>query len=338
MEAMFNNFVSKYSMRNNKINNTDIFTHQANENFKKHIKTQSKQALEMIKNTIDWKSLLKPIEKIVKEKRSIEPAGRPPFDLLVIVRCFLLQNIYGLSDPRLEEEIADRRSFQIFLELNTGDSIPDETTICRYRDLFAKHNLDKVLFQSFNDQLSRNNMILERVTLVEATVKQAQAKQGTSREKDATFTKKRGKIYYGFKGHIGVDHATGVIHSTEFTGANIHDSDMFDRLITGKEQSIYADKGYAGKKRKESIEKKGIFCGILEKGYRNQNLNKHQIAKNKQLSRVRSNVERPFSFMTRVLGYDRCSYYGMERNRFEFNLKATVYNIRRYLTLKLLLT
>lgn len=325
-------------MRNNKINNTDLFTNTANEHFSKHVKTQSKKALEIIKNSIDWDSLLKPIEKIIAQERSAEPTGRKPFSLLVIVRCFLLQNIFGLSDPRLEEEIADRRSFQMFLELNTGDSIPDETTICRYRDLFSKHNLDKVLFDSFNRQLTLKNMILEKVTLVDATIKQAQAKPGAKREQDATFTKKRNKTYYGYKGHIGVDHGTGVIHSTEFTTASVHDSEKFDQLISGKEQSIYADKGYAGKKRKKEIEKQGIFCGILEKGYRNNPLNKCQMAINKQLSKVRNNVERPFSFMKRVLGYDRCSYYGFARNRFQFNMKATVYNIRRYLTLSMVLT
>ena len=49
----------------------------------------------------------------------------------------MLQSMYNLSDPRLEEEIADRRSFQIFLGLNSGDSIPDEMTIYRYRKTFA---------------------------------------------------------------------------------------------------------------------------------------------------------------------------------------------------------
>ena len=109
-------------MRSNKINNVDLFTSSANENFAKHIKTQSKQALEIIKEKINWDKLLKPVEKeISKQKENNSPAGRRTIDLLVIVKCFILQTIYDLSDPRLEEEIADRRSFQIFLDLNTQD-------------------------------------------------------------------------------------------------------------------------------------------------------------------------------------------------------------------------
>lgn len=47
-------------MRNNKINNVDLFTQSANDYFKKHIKTQSKQALEIIDRLVDWKALRNP--------------------------------------------------------------------------------------------------------------------------------------------------------------------------------------------------------------------------------------------------------------------------------------
>jgi IS5 family transposase len=325
-------------MRTNKISNIDLFTNQANENFKKHIKTQSKQALEIIKKSINWEGLITPIETAILKERSDEPAGRNRTNLLVILRCFLLQRIYNLSDPRLEEEIADRRSFQMFLELNSGDSIPDETTICRYRELFARLGLDKLLFEAFNKQLRQENMILECVTLVDATIKQAQATPRSKRDKDATFTKKRGKTYYGYKGHIGVDLGTEVIHSVEFTSANVHDSAMFESLVHGKEKSVYADKGYANKKRKKALETKGTFCGILEKGYRNKPLTKAGTALNKQLSKVRNIVERPFSYMKNVLNYERCSYYDDKRNRFEFVMNAIVYNIRKSITLSVATT
>ena len=158
-------------MRSNKINNVDLFTSAANEKFNKHIKTQSKQALEIIKTKINWVKLLKPIEEeISRQKENNCPAGRKTFDLLIIVKCFILQTVYNLSDPRLEEEIADRRSFQIFLDLNSLDSIPDETTICRYREMFARLGLDKKLFYQFNKQLRALNLIVGKGTIVDATL------------------------------------------------------------------------------------------------------------------------------------------------------------------------
>ena len=42
-------------MRTNKMNNMDLFTFKANKTYKKHIKTQSKAALEVLNKTIDWR-------------------------------------------------------------------------------------------------------------------------------------------------------------------------------------------------------------------------------------------------------------------------------------------
>lgn len=176
-------------------------------------------------------------------------------------------------------------------------------------------------------------MILECVTLVNATIKQAQTKQESKRDKDATFTKKRGKTYYGYTCHIGLDKGTDVIHRVELMPANMHDSDIFESVVHGKKKSVYADKGYANKKRRDKLESNGIFCGILQKGYRNKPLTKAQKGLNRHLSSVRNTVELSFSFMNAVLKYDRCKYYDFARNRFQFVINATVYNIRMLITL-----
>lgn len=320
-------------MRSNKIHNEDLFTHAANQNYKKHIKTQSKKALEIIKEKVDWDALAAPLaEKITQSKQPKSPAGRRSFPLVTIIRCFILQRIYNLSDPRLEEEVADRRSFQIFLDLSSADSIPDETTICRYRELFARLGLDKEMFKLYKQQLKANGLIIGKGTLVDATIKQAQSKPASKRDTDAKFTKKRGKNYYGYKGHIGSDADTNVIHSVEFTPANVHDSTVFDDLITGKEKAVWGDKGYANQSRKRKLRSQGVFCGILDKGYRNRPLGTKQKRRNKKLSSVRNAVERPFAFMKHVLGDDRCSYYDQDRNRFEFMMSAIVYNMRCAIT------
>lgn len=121
-------------MRSNKIHNADLFTQAANDRFQKQVKTQSKQALEIIDRAIDWRKLLEPLEqKLKRVKAHLSPAGRKPHDLVVIVKCMLLQYLYGLSDPRLEEEIADRRSFQIFLGL-VSPAVSGPRADCGQRD------------------------------------------------------------------------------------------------------------------------------------------------------------------------------------------------------------
>jgi len=320
--------------RSNKIQNADLFTQAATEQYEKHIRTQSKQALQRINETVSWSTLIQPLEqRLSKEKASLSPAGRKPHDLIVIVKCMLLQMMYGLSDPRLEEEIADRRSFQLFLGLTSGDSIPDETAICRYRKLFAELELDKMLFKNFNKQLASQGLLIGKGTIVDATIKQAQAKPESQRDKDASFTKRGSKTTYGYKGHVGVDVKTNVIHSVEFTPANIHDTQKFNDLLLSTERVVYADKGYANKNRKQYLYKQGIRCGILDKGYRNTPLTQEQKKRNKKLSAIRNRVEQPFAFFKQVLQYTRCRYFDLARNRLQFVLSAVVYNIRKMLSL-----
>lgn len=321
-------------MRSNKINNIDLFTQAANEGYEKHIKTQSKRALETINQKINWNDLISPIEqKLELSKNKNSEAGRRPFSIEVIVKCFILQTIYNLSDPRLEEEIADRRSFQIFLGITSGDSIPDETTLVRYRKMFSSLGLDKMLFERFNKQLQQKHLIVGKGTIVDATIKQAQATPSSKKDQDADFTKKGGKTYYGYKGHIAIDEDSQIIKKLEFTKASLHDSNVFDNLVDYTEEAVFADKGYANKSRRKKLESKGIFDGILGKGYRNKPLSKIQKKVNRLLSSIRNRVEKTFAFMKNVLGYQRCSYYDLERNRFEFIFASFVFNIRRMISL-----
>ncbi len=82
--------------RSNKIQNADLFTQAATEQYEKHIRTQSKQALQRINETVNWSALIQPLEqRLSKEKASLSPAGRKPHDLIVIVKCMLLQNTTG---------------------------------------------------------------------------------------------------------------------------------------------------------------------------------------------------------------------------------------------------
>jgi IS5 family transposase len=199
--------------------------------------------------------------------------------------------------------------------------------------MFSSLGLDKMLFERFNKQLQQKHLIVGKGTIVDATIKQAQATPSSKKDQDADFTKKGGKTYYGYKGHIAIDEDSQIIKKLEFTKASLHDSNAFDNLIDYTEKAVFADKGYANKSRRKKLESKGIFDGILGKGYRNKPLSKIQKKVNRLLSSIRNRVEKTFAFMKNVLGYQRCSYYDLERNRFEFIFASFVFNIRRMISL-----
>lgn len=233
---------------------------------------------------------------------------------------------YGIRDSR-QKKLPD------FLVITSGDSIPEETTLVHYRKTFSSLGLDKMLFERFNKQLEQNQLIVVKELIVDATIKQAQANPSSNRDQDAKFTKKRGKTYYGYKGHIAIDEEIRILKRIEFTKASVHDSNEFDNLVDYTEGAVFEDKGYANKPRRKKLELNGIFDGILEKGYRNKPLSKIQKKVNCLLSSVRNVVEKNFAFMKNVLGYDRCSYYDLETNRLEFTYAAFVFKVRRLISL-----
>ena len=92
--------------------------------------------------------------------------GRPPYPSKVLIGALFLQAWYGLSDPMTEELIHDRLSFRKFLDIKADDDIPDETTICNFRNAL----MDKILFDKIFDIVKRvmiaNNLILKKRVLL----------------------------------------------------------------------------------------------------------------------------------------------------------------------------
>jgi transposase, IS5 family len=72
---------------------------------------------------------------------------------LTYVKLLLLQQWYGLSDPGLEEAVDDRLSFRRFAGLPLDESVPDHSTIWRFRQALAAHGLAEALFEEINRQL-----------------------------------------------------------------------------------------------------------------------------------------------------------------------------------------
>jgi IS5 family transposase len=75
------------------------------------------------------------------------------------------------------------------------------------------------------------------------------------RDPEMRSTKKGQNMYFGMKSHVGTDSSNGLIHTLECTSANIHDSQVMDRLVHGSEKVVYGDSAYMSKERKAKYEK-----------------------------------------------------------------------------------
>jgi IS5 family transposase len=63
----------------------------------------------------------------------------------------LLQQWHGLSDPELEKQVADRRSFRKFIGFS--EDIPDYSTVWYFRERLAKTGKDRAIWTELQRQL-----------------------------------------------------------------------------------------------------------------------------------------------------------------------------------------
>ena len=128
-------------------------------------RVSKKNVLKKIDEQIDWK----PFE-IELEKLYCSDNGRPGYPPVAMFKALLLQQWYKLSDPELEEAILDRLSFQRFLGLSFDDSVPDETTVNRFRNKLSDMGISEELFDLLGKQLESKGLIVKKGTLVDASL------------------------------------------------------------------------------------------------------------------------------------------------------------------------
>jgi len=304
-------------------------------------RSRSDDLLKKIDQFVDWKKLEVICQPMYKPSRR----GRPTIPIQFSLKCLILQYLYNLSDPALEDALIDRFSFQRFLGISFDRDIPDFSTIWRFRERLSKAGLLDRVFDSVVEQLERHNAILRRGSLIDATLvpaarrppKEESPAEGSSssgsgsaqKDRDASSVKQWKKFCFGYKGHISVDQGSGIIRKQSFTSACVHDSQETTGLICGDEQALFADKAYANDELKRTCRKERVFYGILDKGRRNRPLSQKQKKANKRKSRIRNAVERPFAWFKRMLGYRMVRYVNLRRNALQFTFLCIVHNLRR---------
>lgn len=295
------------------------------------------EELDDVHDLINWtriESLLSHIHTKVQGEKAWPP--------LMMYKGLLLQSWYGLSDPALEKQLARDLLFRRFVDLSLSESVPDHSTFWRFRNLLEELKLNEVLLAEINQQLGDKGLLIRsgEVSIIDASVIQAKnnrpnkGKDGeNTQDKEAAYNVKNGsdgkrQTTYGFKDHINVEE-DGFIKHYDFTAGNLHDSQVFEVLLTGKEKEAYADSAYKSKKRDESLEDKRIGNRILERGYRNKPLTDQQKTSNRLVSGTRSIVERVFGVLKRHYAMGNARYLGIKRNKSRFGLMCVAHNIKR---------
>jgi len=117
--------------------------------FLEHRRTKNTFLDKMEKN-IDWLPIQAFLHK--KIRRKANAVGNPAYPPLAMFKILLLQRWYNLSDPAAEQSLLDRISFIRFTGLSIEGEVPDETTICRFRNGLIKLKIFDKLLDLLNRQ------------------------------------------------------------------------------------------------------------------------------------------------------------------------------------------
>lgn len=298
--------------------------------------TRTAALLARLDDATPWKKLAAPIARLPEYAR--DNPGRPAWDPVVMLKCLMLAKWFSLSDPGLEEALLDRISFRRFVGLSFTDTTPDETTFVRFRARLREANIHNKLFDGIVNHLEKQGYLVREGTMVDATIIEqstgAKRDDGTStRDEDASFTKKHGQTRHGYKGHIACD-LSGIVTDYRFTTAKEHDSRRIDELTSKERTAVFADSAYSSRARRVELQDRGVIDGIIYKKNRGQpELWDWQSRWNRLVSRVRAKVEHPFGMLKHQLGYRRVRYRGRSRNEFDFALTLAACNLKRSLSL-----
>jgi IS5 family transposase len=333
---------------------TDKFTTKGFADYFIEQRRYTNQFLDKIDALIDWKDIEKVLNKKYRKVASAD--GRPAYPALPMFKLLLLQRWYGLSDPGLEEAMNDRISFIRFSGFSVSSTLPDYSTICRFRNALLELNLFEKLFQEINGQLETKGILIRESNgaILDATIiessrrprkvievmpedrKEEEAPSHTvtySDDPDATWVRKGKKPYYGYKAHVSVDSKDGFILGGHVTPAHVADITEFEKLLDesnlAKDVLVFADKGYSSRRNRTILEERGYVDGIMHKAARGKPLTFLQRFVNRLISSLRYRVEQGIGTLKRGYHLSRMRYTGLNKGNMELMLTAMVFNLKK---------
>ncbi len=291
-----------------------------------------------LSNLLNWNCFTRLLKDVHKED------GRTGYDTLKMFKCLLLGQWHSLSDPALEQSLRVRLDFLQFTGFSLGDSLPDETTFCRFRNKLVAQGKMESLLNEVNQQLEKSGLKVKsaNTAIVDATIIESAARPRTtivnedaqapqveySADLDARWLKKGKKSYFGYRLFTRCD-KEGFIDKTHAKPANASETKELENAVSRlkKRTRVLADKGFCSAENRVMLKEKGLKDGIMHKATRNNPLSKKNSRLNKVISKTRWRIEQCFGTIKRRFGYEKASYFSTLKVEAQFTLKAICLNL-----------
>lgn len=249
--------------------------------------------------------------------------GRPPVGLERMLRMYIAQQCFGLSDEGIEDAIYDSQAIRGFVGIDlTHESAPDATTLLKFRRLLEKHNLTRRIFDEINGHLASKGLMMREGTIVDATLIAAPPStknRDEKRDPEMHQSKKGKNWFFGMKAHIGVDAKSGLAHTLVTTAGNVSDVTQTHKLLHGDETIVFGDAGYQGADKRPENATKAVTWHIAMKRSVRKAMKKNPLGRMKEKlekakASVRAKVEHPFHVLKNLFRHRKTRYRGLAKN------------------------
>lgn len=283
--------------------------------------SRREQFLEQMNATIPWRVWVGLIEPHYYADGPGK-RGRKAKPVETMLRMYLLQIWFNLSDEGVEDAIYDSYAMRRFMALDFAlEQVPDATTLLHFRHLLERHRLGEKLFAAQNEIFDEQGWIMRGGSIVDATIIAAPSSTKNltgTRDPEMHQTRKGNQWYFGMKAHIGVDAGTGYAHTVTATAANVHDLDEAVNLVRDDDEAVYGDFGYQGAAKRPEIagheHKSKIEWRIAARKGVLKTMPAHDREVESRKAAVRAKVEHPFLILKRDFGFTKTRYRGISKN------------------------
>ena len=132
---------------------------------KKH--TKREQFLTYMDEITPWDELVERIRPYYYKNGR----GRKPRGIETMLRMYLLQTWFRLSDNALEDAVYDSYAMRQFMHLDfMRQSVPDATTLRRFRKVVAQSGVAQEYLSALSVFLKEQGLVLRRGTIAEASL------------------------------------------------------------------------------------------------------------------------------------------------------------------------
>jgi len=293
--------------------------------------TQRDKFLAEMEQVVPW-------ARLVERLRPLYPKGergRPPIGLERMLRIHFLQQWYGLADGAMEDALYDSQALRGFAGIDlTVAGVPEETTILNFRHWLERHELSQALFAEVSAMLEERGLLMRQGTIVDATIIAAPPStknKSKARDPEMHQTKKGNQWHFGMKAHIGVDVASGVVHTVVGTAANEADINQMAAVLHGAEEDVFADAGYTGADKRPEHEDREVSWNIAIKRSIIKALptGLRELAEpvERALAQVRAWVEHPFHIVKNLFRHKKLRYRGLAKNTAQLHTLFALANL-----------